>query len=50
MFLVSSTTPPFDALYELPLRKPSMPSTLAMLTMLPLPCASITGSTCFETS
>ena len=35
MFFVSRTTPPFDALYELPPAVPSIPSTLASVTIDP---------------
>ena len=53
MFLVRITTPPFDALYELPPAVPSSPSMLATVTMAPRPparggCASIWVSTCLE--
>ena len=49
MFLVSITTPPFDALYALPPSVPSMPSMLAMLMMLPDRCSSIGRSACLAT-
>ena len=39
MFFVSSTTPPFDALYTLPPSVPSIPSTLATVMMLPDRCS-----------
>ncbi len=49
MFLVSSTTPPFEALYALPPSVPSIPSTDAMFTMLPERCSIIGTSACFDT-
>src|SRR5829696_5213339 len=48
-FLVSSTTAPFDALYELPPSVPSTPSMLAMLTRLPDFCSTMCVSACLHT-
>src|SRR5690349_20316537 len=48
-FLVSSTTAPFDALYELPPSVPSTPSMLAMLTRLPDRCSTMCVSACLHT-
>src|SRR5262245_63450731 len=48
-FFVRSTTPAFDALYELPPSVPSTPSMLAMFTRLPVFCSTMCTSACLQT-